>query len=58
MINIADNPLTRGQIREAAPAAAVPAGAESPGARSDQPAYPAKSMVLDGGRYYTVDTKK
>lgn len=39
----------------------VPGGAQanSAGAEVNQFAtYPAKNLVLDGGRYYTADTKK
>lgn len=32
---------------------------DNPGAKVERvAAYPAKSMVLNGGRYYTFDTKK
>ena len=37
----------------------APAKSDTAGDKVDQVAtYPAKSLVLEGGRYYTADTKK
>lgn len=59
MINIADNPIVRGQLKKPAPEAGGPepaAVSETPPA--DSPAYPAKNLVLDGGRYYPSKAEK
>lgn len=59
MIKIADNPIVRGQVKKAAPEAGAPGEAvarDTP--PPDPPTYPAKSLVLDGGRYYASKTEK
>lgn len=59
MINIADNPILRGQVKMAAPEAAAQDGVRVQDAPpSEPPAYPAKTLVLDGGRYYAGKTEK
>lgn len=59
MINIADNHVVREQVKRVA---RDPVAPKDPSALGDQlpvsPAYPAESMVLEGGRYYTVTTEK
>lgn len=59
MINIADNPILRGQVKRAAPEAAAQDEARvEDAAPSEPPAYPARSLVLDGGRYYASKPEK
>jgi hypothetical protein len=58
MINIADNPLIRSQVKKADSVAPAPAEDNTPTAVPSQPTYPAKSMVLEGGRYYVALTEK
>jgi len=59
MINIADNQIVREQVKR------LPsdlAAQEDSSAQTAQPpvtlAYPAKSMVLEGGRYYASKPEK
>jgi len=59
MINIADNPILRGQVKKGAPQATEQAEAPVNNAPPAEPqAYPAKSLVLDGGRYYASKPEK
>jgi len=59
MIKIADNPIVRDQVKKAAPASGASVEAEERDAPPPaSPAYPAKSLVLDGGRYYVSKTEK
>lgn len=59
MINIADNRIVQEQVKRIS---SDPAARKDSGAQSDlppvTPAYPAKSMVLEGGRYYASKTEK
>lgn len=59
MINIADNRIVREQVKRLQPDLA--AQEDSSGQTAQPPvalAYPAKSMVLEGGRYYASKTEK
>ncbi len=59
MINIADNQVVREQVKRTS---SDPAAQKDSGAQSELPplssAYPAKSMVLEGGRYYASNNEK
>lgn len=59
MINIADNQIVREQVKRkpSDPAAQKDSSAQS-ALPPVTPAYPAKSMLLEGGRYYASNTKK
>ena len=58
MIKIADNPIVRGQVKKVMPEAAAPGEAVAQESPPDPPEYPARSLVLDGGRYYANKTEK
>jgi len=59
MIKIADNPIVRDQLKKAAPAAGASVEADARDTPLRDPStYRAKSMVLDGGRYYASKTEK
>ncbi|WP_314435544.1 hypothetical protein [Massilia timonae] len=59
MINIADNQIVREQVKQASSdPAALKASSEQSELPPIAPTYPAKSMVLEGGRYYTSNTEK
>ncbi len=59
MINIADNQIVREQVKRLP---SDPAAKKESGTHSELPpvtqAYPAKSMVLEGGRYYASKIEK
>lgn len=59
MINIADNQIVREQVKQAS---SDPASLKGSSAQSEPPpiapSYPAKSMVLEGGRYYASKTER
>lgn len=58
MINIADNPIVRGQVKKASEGEAKGNADASSVQQREPPAYPAKSLVLEGGRYYAGKTEK
>lgn len=59
MINIADNQIVQEQVKRMS---SDPAARKDNGAQSEPlpvvPAYPARSMVLEDGRYYASKTEK
>lgn len=59
MINIADNQIVREQVKRlpSDPAAQKDSSAQSV-LPPVTPAYPAKSMILEGGRYYASKIEK
>jgi len=59
MINVADNRIVRDQVKQTS--SDLAAQKDSNAQRALPPAasaYPAKSMVLEGGRYYASKTEK
>ena len=59
MINIAENQIVQEQVKRIS---SDPAARKDSGAQSTLPpvvpAYPAKSMILEDGRYYASKTEK
>jgi len=59
MIKIADNPIVRDQVATVAQGHGDPKTAGTPGeAQPRPPAYPAKQLVLENGRYHVANSDK